>query len=122
MYLSLGGNMTELPNFDQMMQMAKEDPQQLERVRQQAINDAINNASSGNQNQLRSLQHRIDRTIERASNPYQSMIEVSNMMHEKLSLLDTHLNRPEQLNRAKVVSLSRQSQPESLPQVSSAKR
>ncbi|BDY05647.1 DUF3135 domain-containing protein [Ferrimonas sp. YFM] len=97
--------MTELPTFDEMMHLAKTDPDKLERIRQAAISQTIDQAKASNRGALKALQHRIDLTRERASNPYQSMVEISRMMHDKLDLLNTALNRPEELNRSRVVSL-----------------
>lgn len=102
--------MTELPTFDEMMHLAKTDPAQLERIRQAAIDQTISQASARNRGALKALQHRIDLTRERASNPYQSMVEISRMMHDKLDLLNTALNRPDELNRSRVVRLG-QGQP-----------
>ncbi|WP_417347590.1 DUF3135 domain-containing protein [Ferrimonas sp.] len=97
--------MTELPTFDEMMHLAKTDPAQLERIRQAAIDQTISQAKASNRDALKALQHRIDLTRKRASNPYQSMIEISRMMHDKLDLLNTALNRPDELNRSRVVPL-----------------
>ncbi|WP_051216338.1 DUF3135 domain-containing protein [Ferrimonas futtsuensis] len=97
--------MTELPTFDEMMHLAKTDPDKLERIRQAAIDQTISQANGCNRGALRALQHRIDLTRHRASNPYQSMVEISRMMHDKLDLLNTALNHPDELSRSRVVSL-----------------
>ncbi|TKB46786.1 DUF3135 domain-containing protein [Ferrimonas sediminicola] len=98
--------MTELPTFDQMMHLAKTDPKQLERIREHAIDATINQAKACNRGALRALQHRIDLTRSRASNPYQSMVEISRMMHDKLDLLNIALNRPDELSRGRVLTLT----------------
>lgn len=95
--------MTNRPNFDELMLLAKDNPIEFERIRQEIISNAIGQATSENHNNLRSLQHRINQLAKQASNPYQSMMEISKMMHEKLFLLDTYLNRPNQITDAKVI-------------------
>ncbi|SDK27644.1 Protein of unknown function [Ferrimonas sediminum] len=91
--------MITLPSFDEMMRMAKEEPQALEALRTNAIEQTIANAKADNQPQLRALQHRIDVTITRASNPCQSMVQLSNMMHDKLALLNTAFQNPAALDQ-----------------------
>ncbi|TKB58354.1 DUF3135 domain-containing protein [Ferrimonas aestuarii] len=95
--------MTNRPNFDELMLLAKDNPIEFEHIRQEIISSAIGQATSENHNNLRSLQHRINQSAKQASNPYQSMMEISKMMHEKLLLLDTYLNRPNQITDAKVI-------------------
>ncbi|WP_051252693.1 DUF3135 domain-containing protein [Ferrimonas kyonanensis] len=89
--------MTTLPSFDEMMRMAKEEPQALEALRTRAIEHTIATANASNQPQLRALQHRIDVTIARASSPCQSMVQLSSMMHDKLALLNTAFQNPDAL-------------------------
>lgn len=89
------GSMTSLPDFDTLQQLAKDDPQALERLRQTLIDETIATAKPDHQPQLRALQSHVDRTLERASNPYHGLVQVMAMMQDKLYCLALALNQPD---------------------------
>lgn len=49
-----------LPSFDEMVKMAKENPEELEKIRKNEIDKIINNAPVENQDGLRGLQNQLD--------------------------------------------------------------
>ena len=87
-----------LPSFDELMRLASLEPEKLESLRKDWVDDTINNAPEPFQRRLRGLQFQIDMERERASNPVSSCIRISQMMHEGLANLREALNQPEDEN------------------------
>jgi hypothetical protein len=80
----------KLPSFDEMMRLASDDPESLESIRVQAIENFISSAPQDLQRRLRGLQFRIDATRTCSSNPMAACLKISQMMHDQLHhLLDT---------------------------------
>lgn len=83
-------------DFDQWNELANQDPEEFERQRRIAIEDAINSAPASMHKRLRGLQWRIDMERERSGNPIDSCVRIHRMMIEKVystgGLLDS-LNR-----------------------------
>lgn len=52
--------MSKLPDFDEMVKMAKENPEELEIIRKREIERVINNAPEKNRDALRGLQNQLD--------------------------------------------------------------
>ena len=77
----------KLPSFDEMKKLAETDPDKLEQIKMQVINDTIEKAPECSRARLRSLQWRVDKIVERASNPLHACIQISKMMHDNLTLL-----------------------------------
>lgn len=86
--------MLELPNFDELVTLAQENPDALEALRQEHIDAIINSANSDNQQRLRGLQFQIDaqRQIHKSS-PMGSCMKISQLMHECFAELRGHLNQ-----------------------------
>ncbi|MBM7037753.1 DUF3135 domain-containing protein [Vibrio ulleungensis] len=78
-------------DFDALVKMAKDDPQQFERYRQQQIEDAIVNASPEMQPRLRAQQSHIDRVIESCNNPHQVNVKLYSELQKQLRKLNTAL-------------------------------
>ncbi len=76
-----------LPNFDELMKLALQDPIKLETLRQSWVEDIINKAPEHFQRRLRGLQFQIDMERQKASNPVSSCVRLSQMMHEGLASL-----------------------------------
>jgi len=76
-----------LPNFDELMKLALQDPNKLEALRQSWVEDMINKAPEHFQRRLRGLQFQIDMERQKASNPVSSCVRLSQMMHEGLANL-----------------------------------
>ena len=71
--------------FQQWVEMAENDPELFERLRQNAINDVIEKAPIGQRQRLRSLQWRIDQERSRSKSPLGACIRISRMMWESLA-------------------------------------
>lgn len=82
-----------LPSFDELMQLAKTDPEGLEALRTRLVEELIASAPANYQRRLRGLQFRIDMERLRAHSPMAACIRISNMMHESLDRLRDALNQ-----------------------------
>ena len=82
----------ELPDFDTLKAMAEQNPQALEDLRQQFVNDLIANAPPAVQRRLRGLQFQIDAQRRIHKNPLAACIKLSEMMYESFSELRYVLN------------------------------
>ncbi|MCB1760220.1 MAG: DUF3135 domain-containing protein [Gammaproteobacteria bacterium] len=65
--------------------MAKENPEEFEKLRLEAINEVIESAPELHRQRLRCLQWRIDQERRRASNPLSACLRLSQMMWESVS-------------------------------------
>lgn len=84
----------KLPEFDELVQMAKNNPEQFEELRETLIEDVISSARSSSQRRLRGLQFQIDVARKKAKTPLAACIQISSMMHESFAELRLHLNDP----------------------------
>ena len=50
----------ELPSFDELKKLAQSDPEQLEKLRTELIEDTISSAPAQHQRRLRGLQFQVD--------------------------------------------------------------
>ncbi len=82
----------EMPSFDEMVRLAKTDPEALERIRLQLIEDTIAEAPEACHRRLRGLQFQIDMERRRAGNPMGACVRISKMMHDSLYTLRQTLN------------------------------
>lgn len=91
--------MSGLPKFDELMKLAQEQPEQLEALRQEHIDQLINNADERHQQRLRGLQFQIDsqRKIHNSS-PMGACMKIGKMMHESFAELRAYLNEATSLN------------------------
>ena len=90
---------SDLPSFDELLTLAKNNPEALEALRQQHINMIIDNADPKHQARLRGLQFQIDaqRGIH-ADSPMGSCMKISKMMQESFADLRGWLNQVSGLN------------------------
>ncbi|MDO9478681.1 MAG: DUF3135 domain-containing protein [Pseudohongiella sp.] len=86
--------MVKLPDFDTMMQLHREDPEALERLRQDLTSELVNNASEETKRRLEGLQFRINMELRRAGNPTARFLKLSGMMQDAFSELNYCLNSP----------------------------
>lgn len=86
--------MVKLPDFDTMMQLHREDPEALERLRHELTSELVNNASEETKRRLEGLQFRINMELRRAGNPTARFLKLSGMMHEAFAELNGCLNSP----------------------------
>ena len=71
--------------FDTMKDMAKDDPEAFERLRQQMIDALIDDAPEANRRRLIGLQWRVDQERLLARTPMGACIRISNMMWESVT-------------------------------------
>lgn len=76
----------DLPDFDTLARMAREDPEALEALRDRLASNLIEGARPEHRRRLRGLQFQIDMERRRAANPLASCLRISQMM--QASLLD----------------------------------
>jgi len=95
---------TPLPDFDELTEMAQQDPDQLEALRLQIIEETISQAEEYNQRKLRGLQFHIDMEIRRAKSPMAACIKISGMMHHSLQDLRTGLTSDAEQASATIIS------------------
>ncbi len=82
-----------LPDFDTLKELAENDPEALEALRQQHIERAIAQCPADLRRRLQGLQFQIDAKRQLSANPMQSCIEISRMMHESFENLRKTLNQ-----------------------------
>lgn len=82
----------ELPDFDTLKKMAEQNPNALEELRQQFVNDLIDNAPPDLQRRLRGLQFQIDAQRRIHKTPMAACIKLSQMMYDSFSELRYLLN------------------------------
>lgn len=86
--------MSKTLSFDTLMDMAKNNPEQLEAYRQQEIEKIINAAPESYRRRLRGLQFQIDANRQlHAHSPMGSCIKISEMMHQSFNELRFYLNQ-----------------------------
>ncbi len=73
-------NAIQLPEIDLLIKMAIDDPQGLERIREQLCSQLIENAPQKYRKRLYGLQFQIDMERRRSKNPMHSCIKLSQMM------------------------------------------
>ena len=100
------GNL-ELPKFDVMVKMAKEDPKALEVLRQEMVDQLINEAPQQYHRKLRGLQFKIDMERERSKTPMASCIKLSKMMQESFLELRDTLRKAQQSHMHQLKQFSR---------------
>ncbi|WP_338592951.1 DUF3135 domain-containing protein [Shewanella khirikhana] len=90
--------MTPLPDFDTLLWMADNQPDELERLRSM-LNREVIEESECNKAQLECLVFNLDRQLERCSNPYHRCVVAMSMMRGKLHTLQNLINEPNYLER-----------------------
>ena len=79
----------KLPAFDVLVDMARNEPDQLEALRQKLTNNIINNVDDEHKRRrLQGLQFRVDMERKKAKSPLAATIRISEMMCQ--SLADLH--------------------------------
>lgn len=90
---------TSLPSFEHMMELAREQPDELERIRQQVTRDVIASAPAHLRSRLEGLQFQIDMERKRSVNHVNTCLKISSMMHDSLDELREVLTNPEEYLR-----------------------
>ncbi len=84
-----------LPSFETLQDMAKKDPEGLERLRQEHIEAVINSAPERCQQRLAGLQFQIDGVRRTTGSPMAACIHISKMMHDSLHQLKSFIDEDE---------------------------
>ncbi|MEM9622301.1 MAG: DUF3135 domain-containing protein [Pseudomonadota bacterium] len=85
----------KLPAFDVLVDLARNDPERLERLRKKLTEDIIDSASDEQRRKrLAGLQFRVDMERERARSPLQATIRISEMMCQSLAELHRSMVTP----------------------------
>lgn len=82
----------DLPDFDTLRHMAEQDPDGLEDLRLQLVEQLISSAPEAYHRRLRGLQFQIDMERRKAGNPVAACIKLSAMMHNSFEELRHSLN------------------------------
>ncbi len=82
----------EMPSFDEMVRLAKEEPENFEAMRQELIESTITDAPEDHQRRLRGLQFQVDMERRRSGSAMAACINISKMMHDSLYTLGQTLN------------------------------
>jgi len=84
---------SHFPEFDELSKLAKENPEALEKLRKDLVEQLIQSAPEQYQNRLKGLQVKIDMERRRAKTPIASCIRISQMMQESFTKLRDALNQ-----------------------------
>ncbi|MES2663449.1 MAG: DUF3135 domain-containing protein [Pseudomonadota bacterium] len=82
----------DLPDFDELLRLAKENPQALENLRKASVEALINDAPEIHKRKLRGLQFKVDMVREKAKTPIAACMQISEMMHQSFGQLREALN------------------------------
>jgi len=77
-----------LPEFDELVALAKSDPEALEKLRREKVEEIIESArTAGLKRRLRGLQFQIDAKVRLSRTPMAACVTLSQMMQESLNEL-----------------------------------
>ncbi|RRJ85290.1 DUF3135 domain-containing protein [Aestuariirhabdus litorea] len=99
--------MTDIPSFDELMQLVQSDPEQFDALKARLIDQQIQDAPRHLQSRLRSVQFQADIKTRNSTNPVSRCVVLSNLMHEALDSLGEVISNPYAYlqNRANVYPL-----------------
>lgn len=86
----------ELPDVDTLIKIGQSNPEQLDQIKQAAVDDLIESANENHQERLKGLQWQVDMELKKSKSAMDGCIRVSEMMHEKLWELRAVLQSEEQ--------------------------
>ena len=86
--------MGDLPDFDTLLAMHRENPEALEKLRRRLTRKLVRSAPASTRRRLEGLQFRIDMELQRATNPTARCIRLSGMMHDSFARLNHCLHHP----------------------------
>jgi len=84
----------DLPDFDTLVTLHKEQPEELERIRTELTDAILENTTGESRRRLQGLQFRINMELRRARTPEARVIKISSMMHEAFAELNHVLHHP----------------------------
>ena len=85
-------NQQAFPDFDTLMQMAKNHPEKLDDLLKDEVEQVISTASKKHHHRLRGLQFQVDAQRVLAKNPMDACVRISQMMHKSFGKLHMTLN------------------------------
>ncbi|WP_426417153.1 DUF3135 domain-containing protein [Aestuariirhabdus sp. LZHN29] len=86
--------MTEIPPFDELLQLAETDPSRFEVLKAQLIDEQIRHAPSHLQPRLRSVQFQAEIKTRHSTNPISRCVILSGLMHDALASLGDIIRSP----------------------------
>ncbi|OFE12199.1 hypothetical protein PHACT_02835 [Pseudohongiella acticola] len=86
--------MGDLPDFDTLLAMHRDNPEALEKLRRRLTRNILQSAPDSARQRLEGLQFRIDMELRRASNPTARCLRLSDMMHDSFARLNHCLHHP----------------------------
>ena len=100
------------PSFDELLDIARKSPEQLEVIREQEVDNLIQNAPKEMRRRLKGIQFQVNCQRQLHKTSMGACVAISNMMHESLGKLNRVLNSyvedsadsAEQHQRSNVVS------------------
>ncbi|MGF1750870.1 DUF3135 domain-containing protein [Vibrio cionasavignyae] len=81
-----------LPSFDELAAMAKHNPEQLSRLRQNLCQELIESCSTEMQPRLQAQQSHIERVLKRANNPIHANVLLRQELHRQFMKFSQALN------------------------------
>lgn len=98
---------SELPNFDELLKLAQENPEELEALRKRLCDNLIQNAPQKYRRRLRGLQFQIDMERQKAKTPMAACLKISAMMHESFRSLRDALNEAQGIQAGNLTAINR---------------
>lgn len=86
----------DLPDFDTLVHLHKENPEELERLRLELTSAILENSPPEARRRLEGLQFRINMELRKARTPEARCVKLSSMMHESFAELNDVLHNPVQ--------------------------
>jgi len=81
--------MTDFPTVDELIRLAKEDPEKLDEIHKEMVNEIIERQTDENMKiRLIALQSRIDRIQKKSNNHLQASLKMINLMNDKVNELN----------------------------------
>ncbi|PKG57327.1 DUF3135 domain-containing protein [Shewanella sp. Choline-02u-19] len=98
--------MTKLPDFDQLLWLAENEPSKLDALQKKLNQEVIDESSAASKPKLVSLLDHLEKKLSLCKTPYQRYQIVSSMMYQKLSSLNDVLNHPDEFYQHKATVLT----------------
>lgn len=83
---------SQLPSFDVLMDLARNNPEQLENIRKSMSEEIIQDASPRIRHKLEGINFKVDMERQRSKTPLQSCIRVAALMHDSFSQMREELD------------------------------
>jgi len=81
-----------LPSFDVLMELAQNNPEQLETLRKTLTDEIIHHTSPRMRQKLEGINFKIDMERQRCKTPLQSCIKIAALMHDSFDQMRTELD------------------------------